>query len=185
MKKKLLSILFCSVLVIGLTTGCTKQKEIEPNEENKGQEKSQGKCEIKECMNVLNPNMKLEEINEVIGFVGEKDEENEKYVWQLTSKTKIEVEFKEGKGSIKASYDKEQLKNDKLKLSICYEIYNNIKEKNYTYEEMVEKLEGIEGNLESLTSTSKMYSWVNKDGNTFRATFSKSNNWKSSIVSIR
>lgn len=181
--KKFLTILLCGAFILGATTGCTEQKD-DLKKDTEVQEKSKGKCEVKECISLLNPDMKLEEVNEVIGFEGEKDETAEKYKWQLTSKTKIEVEFKDKTASIKASYNKEELKNDKVKLSICYDITNNIKKKNYTYEEMVEKLEGVEGNLESYSATSKMYSWVDKDGNTFRATFSKSNKWKASIVSV-
>ncbi|MDE6141911.1 MAG: hypothetical protein K2G03_04850, partial [Bacilli bacterium] len=181
--KKILTILLCGALILGVTTGCTEQTGDDKTKTDV-QEKSKGKCEVKECMSLLNTDMKLEEVNEVIGFEGEKDEATGKYTWQLTSKTKIEIEYKDETGSIKATYNKEELKNDKLKLSICYEISNNIKKTNYTYEEMVEKLEGIEGNLESYTPTSKMYSWVDADGNTFRATFSKSNKWKASIVSI-
>lgn len=182
--KKLLTILLCSTFILGLATGCGKDEEKE-TKEPQVQEKSKGKCEVADCMKELKPEMKVEEINEIIGFEGEKDESTEKYTWKLTEKTKIEVEYNDEKGSIKATYNKEDLKNDKVKLSICYDILNHIKEQTYTYEEIVEKLEGVEGNLESYSSTSKMYSWVNKDGQTFRATFSESLKGKASIVSIR
>ena len=182
--KKLLTILLCSTFILGLATGCGKDEEKE-TKEPQVQEKSKGKCEVADCMKELKPEMKVEEINEIIGFEGEKDESTEKYTWKLTEKTKIEVEYNDEKGSIKATHNKEDLKNDKVKLSICYDILNHIKEQTYTYEEIVEKLEGVEGNLESYSSTSKMYSWVNKDGQTFRATFSESLKGKASIVSIR
>lgn len=181
--KKILTILLCGIIILGATTGCTEQAS-DNKKDTEVKEKSKGKCEVKDCMNLLNTDMKLEEINEVIGLEGEKDETTGKYKWQLTSKTKIEAEFKDENVNFKATYNKDDLKNDKLKLSTCYEISNNIQKKNYTYEEMVEKLEGIEGNLESYSPTSKMYSWVDKDGNTFRATFSKTNKWKASIVSV-
>lgn len=181
--KKLLTILLCTTFII-FTTGCEEKKEANTNTpEIKDEVK--GKCEIRECMKLLNPNMKVEEINEIIGFAGEKDESIEKYTWKLTEKTKIEVEYNDDKGSIKATYKKDDLKNENVKMSICYDILNNIKEKTYTYEEMVEKLGGIEGNLESYTKGSKMYSWVDKDGITFRATFSNSLKGKCSIVTIR
>lgn len=182
--KKILTILLCSAFILGMATGCGKEEELD-KKEPETKEESKGKCEVSECMKELKPEMKVEEINEIIGFEGEKDESTEKYTWKLTEKTKIEVEYSNGKGSIKATYNKEDLKNEDLKLSLCYDILNHIKEKTYTYEEMVEKLEGIEGNLESYSPTSKMYSWVNKDGQTFRATFSDSLKGKCSIVSIR
>ncbi len=183
MKIKLLMLFICALFLISVT-GCTKEENT-PLEDEKKEEKSKGNCEVAECMKLLNPEMKIEEMNQIIGFEGEKQEENDTYIWQLTSKTKITVEFKNGFGTIDATYEKEKLKNADLKFSLCYDIANHIKEKNYTYKEMVEKLEGIEGNLESYSKTSKMYSWINKDGQTLRATFSESANWKCSIVSIR
>lgn len=182
--KKLLTILLCSTFILGIATGCEDQKEVD-KKDPEVKEESKGKCEVGECIKQLKPEMKVEEINEIIGFEGEKDENAEKYIWQLTEKTKIEVEYTNEKGSIKATYNKEDLKNENVKLSVCYDIVNHIKEQTYTYEEMVEKLEGVEGNLESYSSTSKMYSWVNEDGQTFRATFSESLKGKASIVSIR
>lgn len=182
--KRLLTILLCSTFILGVATGCGKEEE-KDTKEPEVQEKSKGKCEVAECMKELNPEMKVEEINEIIGFEGEKAEGTEKYIWQLTEKTKIEAEYTNGKGSIKATYNKDDLKNENVKISLCYDILNHIKEQTYTYEEMVEKLEGVEGNLESYSPTSKMYSWVNKDGQTFRATFSDSLKGKASIVTIR
>ncbi|MDE6285362.1 MAG: hypothetical protein K2M17_06405, partial [Bacilli bacterium] len=60
----------------------------------------------------------------------------------------------------------------------------DIKKKTYTYEEMVEKFEGVEGYLATKSPTSKRYIWV-KDGQTFAATFSDSLKGKCSIVSLR
>ena len=183
MKKKLLTILLGGILVLGLVTGCSEGKTDAPaNKET--EEKSKGKCEVEECINQIEPKMTVEEVNEIIGFEGEKKDDSDTYIWQLTTKTKIEVEYKNKVGSIRATYDKDKINNDKLKMSICYEIVGDIKKKTYTYEEMVEKLEGIEGHLETKASTFKMYKWV-KDGQTFRATFSDSLNGKSEIVSIR
>jgi len=184
MKKKLLTCVLCGGLILSFTSGCGEETTNTPND-TEVKEESKGNCDVKECMTLLKPEMTLEDVNKVIGFAGEKEEGTESYIWQLTKKTKIKVEFKDGLADIHATYNKEDLKNDALKLSLCYDITNNIKTKNYTYEEVVEKLEGIEGNLENHTATSKMYSWVNKDGQTFRATFSKSYDWKISIVSIR
>ena len=183
MKKKLLTILLVGVLVLGMATGCTEQNVSDSNNKEV-EEKSKGKCEVEECINLLEPTMKVEKVNEIIGFEGEKKEGADTYIWQLTKNTKIEVEYKDGLGTIRATYDKDKINNDKLKLSICYEILGDInKNKTYTYEEMVEKLEGIEGYLESNSSSSKMYKWV-KDGQTFRATFNNKTG-KCSIASIR
>ena len=183
-KRKLLTILFCSFLILGMVTGCGEQ-QVEDTPKEKTEEKSKGKCEVEECINKIETNMTLEEVNDLIGFDGEKKDDEDTYVWQLTEKTKITVEFKDKKkASIKATYDKEKISDSKLKLSICSEIIKDIKKKTYTYEEMVEKLEGVEGHLENKSSTSKMYVWA-KDGQTFRATFSDSAKGKATIVSMR
>ncbi len=184
MKKRLLTIFLGGILVLGITTGCTKQNENDIVKDEV-QEKSKGNCEAEECINLIEPKMNVEEVNEIIGFEGEKKDEIETYTWQLTDKTKIVIEYKDGLGNITATMDKEKLNNDDFKISICYDIQNDLKNgTTYTYEEMVEKFGGIEGHLESKSSTSKMYMWV-KDGQTFRATFSDSLKGKCSIVSLR
>ena len=57
--------------------------------------------------------------------------------------------------------------------------------KSFTYEEAVQKLGGVEGVLDSKTSTSDGYMWVDKHGRTFRATFSTTINNKCSIMTLR
>ncbi len=179
--KKLGHYLCLGIIILGVVTGCgNKPTELPENKE----EEVKGNCTVEGCMNQIEPKMKVEEVNQIIGFEGEKKAESDTYSWQLSKKTKIEIEYKNDLGSIKATYDKDEINSDDFKLSIAYEIVGDIKEKTYTYEEMVEKLEGIEGHLESKSSTSKMYVWV-KDGKTFRATFSDSLKGKCSIVSIR
>lgn len=185
MKKKLLTILLGSALILGMATGCTTEKSTNGDADKQVEEQAKGNCKVEECINQIEPKMKLEEVNELIGFEGEKKEDSDTYVWQLTKKTKIEVEYKDGLGSIKATYDKDEISNDDLKLATFHEILGDMnKNKAYTYEEIVEKLGGIEGHLESkLTSGSKMYKWV-KDGQTFRVTFDGKTG-KSSISSLR
>lgn len=184
MKKKLLTILVGGILILGMATGCTEQKENEKLK-NEVEEKSKGNCEAEECIKLIEPEMKVEEINEIIGFDGEKKDETDAYVWQLTEKSKIEVEYKDDLGTITATMDKDKIKSENLKLSTCYDIQNSIKNgTTFTYEEMVEKFEGIEGYLATKAPTFKRYIWV-KDNQTFGATFSDSLDGKCSIVSLR
>ncbi len=179
--KKIGHYLCLGIIILGVMVGCgNKPTELQEKKE----EEVKGNCTVEECINQIEPKMKVEEVNQIIGFEGEKKADSDSYIWQLTTKTKIEVEYKDNLGSIKATYDKDKINSNELKMSIGYEIVNDIKKKTYTYEEMVEKFEGVEGHLESKSSTSKMYIWV-KDGQTFRATFSDSLKGKCSIVSIR
>lgn len=183
MKKKLLTILLGCALILGMATGCSEQEEKNPIEKDV-QEKSKGKCEAEECIKLIEPNMSVEEVNETIGFGGQRKEDEDIYIWQLTEKSKIEIEYKDGLGTITATIDKNKINNDKLKFSLCYNIINSIKTTTYTYEEMVEKLEGIEGYLATKAPTFKRYIWV-KDNQTFSATFSDNIDGKCSIASIR
>lgn len=184
MKKIVLTILLGGTLILGVATGCTEQKDNKTTEDET-KEVSKGKCEADKCIQLLEPKMKVEEVNEIIGFEGEKKEGTETYIWQLTKKEKIEVEYKDGLGTITATLDKEKIQNDNLKLSVCYEIQKLLKEgTTFTYEEMVEKFEGIDGYLATKAPTFKRYIWV-KDNQTFGATFSDSLNGKCSIVSLR
>ena len=59
------------------------------------------------------------------------------------------------------------------------------KGESFTYEEVVKKVGGVEGTLAGKTSTSKRYIWVNKYDQTFSATFSDTNDGKTSIISLR
>lgn len=184
MKKKLLTILLGGFLILGMTIGCTEQKENESKENVV--EQSKGKCESEECIKLIEPKMQVEEVNEIIGFDGEKKDGADTYIWQLTSKTKIEIEYKDGLGTITATMDKDKIKNDDLKLSICYGIQNSLRSgTTFTYDEMVKELEGVEGYLATNAPTFKRYIWVNKDGQTFSATFSDNLKGKCSIASIR
>ena len=183
MKRKLFTILLGGVFILSMAVGCTSQKEEPPVNDNV-QEESKGKCEAEECIKLIEPTMSVEEVNEIIGLDGVKKDGQEVYVWQLTEKSKIEVEYNDGLGTITATMDKSKIKNDQLKLSICYNIVNNIKTTTYTYEEMVEKLEGVEGYLATKAPTFKRYIWV-KDNQTFSASFSDNLDGKCSIVSIR
>ncbi len=150
------------------------------------EEKPKGKCEIDACMKQLTPKMTLAEANEILGFEGEKGETEDEYTWQLTSKSKIVIEYKDNLGTITASYNKDEIKDKEFKLSKGYELQNLLREgTSYTYPETVKQFGGVEGHLATHSPTSKRYIWVNGDGITFGATFSDSIDGKTSIISIR
>ena len=153
---------------------------------NAAQETPKGDCEISECMKKLEPKMTIEEANKIMGFDGEKSADSDQYTWQLTSKSKIVVEYKDQLGTFTATYDKDQIKDPSFKISKGYELQGLLQDgTSYTYEETVKQFDGVEGYLAVKSPTSKMYMWVNSDGLTFRATFSDSLNGKTSIISIR
>lgn len=193
-KKKLVAIVIVVIaavllVILGLIALDEKnaQNKVESGAtDNTAQEEAKGKCAIDECMKLLEPKMNLAKANEIMGFEGEKDGENEKYTWQLTSKSKIVIEYKDNLGTITATYNKDDIKDSEFKLAKGYELQNLLREgTSYTYKETVEQFGGVEGHLATHSPTSKRYIWVNNDGITFGATFSDSINGKTSIISIR
>ena len=60
-----------------------EQQLQKPEEEKK--EEVKGKCEVRECIKMLEVTNSVEEINEVIGFEAEKSEFSETYTWKLSS----------------------------------------------------------------------------------------------------
>lgn len=184
--KKIFGYLIVGVVTLGLVTGCTDTtKKATPEKE---EEKIQGKCTVEECIKLIEPSNTIEEINEIIGFEAEKSEYSETYKWKLSEKTWIDAtpSTTDSSYSLSANFDKSKIKNDKADFSNFSDIKASLgKGQSFTYEEMNEKVGGVEGILAGKTSTSKRYIWVNKNEQTFSATFSNTLDGKASIISLR
>lgn len=179
--KKILFCIMVGGLILG-STGCTEEQQ----EITKKEEEIRGNCVVTECIKQLKVTNTVEEINEIIGFEGEKSEYSDTYKWKLSASTSITREKTGENPILQATIDKETIKSDKVDFST----YSEIKElldsgKSLTYQEIVTKLGGVEGTLAGLTSTSKRYIWVDKHDRTFSATFSDTLNGKCSIISLR
>lgn len=184
--KKVLTYVLLGSSCLTLVTACSNSKEeTKVNDEKK--EETVGKCNIKDCIKeIKSSNTTVEEINEIIGFEGEKSEFSDKVTWKLNSKNSITWDNSSTNPIIQANIDKKDVMSE----DVDFSAYNDIKSlldngKSLTYEEMVEKLGGVEGTLAGLTSTSKRYIWVDKSERTFSATFSDNNKGKCSIISLR
>lgn len=181
--KKRNNYLLLGVLLLSLATGCGETKKEENVEEIP---KVQGKCEVRECITLLNTKNTTEEINEIIGFEGEKSEYSNKYTWKLSDKESITLDMSSTSPILQATIDKEKVKNENNDFSIFNELKGDLNQgKSITYKEMVKKLGGIEGTLAGRTSTSDRYIWVDKHDRTFSATFNNTKDGKCSIVSLR
>ncbi len=184
--RKIFVYLIMGVVTLGLVTGCTDTTKTETSK--KEEEKVQGKCKVEECIKLIEPSNTIEEINEIIGFEAEKSEYSETYKWKLSDKTWIDAtpSTSDESYSLSANYDKSTIKNDKADFSKFNDLKSSLgKGESFTYEEMNEKVGGIEGILAGKTSTSKRYIWVNKNEQTFSATFSDTMDGKASIISLR
>lgn len=173
-----------NMCVLCLLTGCgEKNNEIKKEEDIP---KIEAKCEVKECIKLLDTKNTVEEINEIIGFEGEKSEYSEKYTWKLSSKESIALDMSTNSSILQATIDKSTIKNENNDFSVYNELKESLnKGKSYTYEELVEKLGGVEGTLAGRTETSNRYIWVDKNDRTFSATIKAGKNGKCSIISLQ
>ena len=149
--------------------------------ESSKQETAKGNCTVLECMKKLNAKMTLEEVNEVIGFEGEKKSETDSYTvynWDITEETGISVQFhtKYGTSTITANYPNSMVKG-KADFSRWDEIKKRLNDtKNrLTYSEFVEMVGGVEGTIDKISDSSTTYKWLNADGGYLSGYFNKDN----------
>lgn len=65
MKKKILFGFICIVLLLGVTTGCNSKTTAN---NNSTKTESKGNCDVFECLDKIDTNATLEDVNKVIGF---------------------------------------------------------------------------------------------------------------------
>ncbi len=177
MKKKWIALLLCGGFMFGLT-GCSSEEVIveKPKEEVKGN------CVVTECIKQINTSNTVEEITNIIGV--EPEESEKEYTWRLNSKNYIKRKLQTGNPILQATIDKDTIKNDDVSLLKSSELKEMLNNGSFTYQELVEKLGGVEGVLNSKTIDSVGYIWVNKNKITLSATFNNKTS-KCTIASIR
>jgi len=172
--KKIICYLIVGITTLGLLTGCTETAKEESVK--KEEETVKGKCTVEECIKLIEPSNTIEEINEIIGFEAEKSEYSETYKWKLSEKTWIDAtpSTTDSSYSLSANFDKTKIKNDKADFSNFSDIKASLgKGQSFTYEEMNEKVGGVEGTVVGKSSLSKRYTWVNAQGGYLTASFSE------------
>ena len=177
MKKKLLIGILSLVLVFTLT-GCLPKKTTVTGDRTAVKKQIKGNCAALECIKKLKPENTVEEINAVIGFEGKlSDEKNKIYVWEIASDEKITASYySSDKATIEASYNKDELKNDKVDFSKYDEIQTALKSgSSLTYDEFCSKVND-QGHLYKISTYSNQYVWVNKNAEYLTGTFSTSTN---------
>lgn len=168
MKNKILTLLLCGVLAITMfaITGCGENGE---NEQKAAETQSKGNYDVFGCMEKLNATMTLEQMNEVIGFEGEKTSETDSYTvykWELTDKTGITSQFhtKYNTATISANYPNEMV-TEKADFSKWNDIKSKLnKREEISYDEFVKLVGGVQGKIDQKTSTSTTYKWLNNEG---------------------
>lgn len=177
MKKKLLLGLLSLVLVFTVS-GCNF-KSVVKNEGEKTVKKSiKGNCEPLECIKKIKANNTVQDINKIIGFDGIlTDEKNNTYTWEISKEDKITATYYStpDKAIIDATYSVDELKNNKVSFSKYDEIQTALKTTSLTYDEFCTKVNG-KGTLYSISTYTKKYVWVNKNGEYLTGSFSTTTN---------
>lgn len=97
MKKKILFGFICIVLLLGVTTGCNSKTIANNNSKtNSTKTESKGNCDVFECLDKIDTNAALEDVNKVIGFEGTSESSGngwEKYEWKLNDDDIVTVTF--------------------------------------------------------------------------------------------
>lgn len=178
-KQKLLLVLFSGVLLF-CVAGCGNEMTLEENK----LEEPKGNCTVTECIKQLEPSNTVEEINQIIGFEATKSEYSEEYSWKLDSKNWITLNSTSGSPILQATIDKETVKNEDITLPSSSILQEKLNNGSFTYPELVDMLNHVEGVLTSKTMSSVAYLWVDNSGITLRATFNNKTG-KCSIASLR
>lgn len=181
MKKKFsfLGILLAGILCL---TGCSNilnGGSIETSSQTKGN------CTAIECIKKINPENTVEQINNIIGFEGELiDEKYEKYYWELSENTGVEVTYYGNpNGTITIDYDKDSLVNK----SVDFSRYNELKSKindGITYDNFISYIGNVEGTIIEKSINSVRYIWVSSNGDYLKGTFSKSTGYCTVIIGL-
>lgn len=177
--KKILSRFFVVMCALSFATGCTKEKLDE-----KPKEDVKGNCSIIECMKEIKATNTIEEINEIIGFESTTDAMiGSNPIWKFDSKNWISFDNSNDNITIRATIDKESVKNDNIKLPSSSDLQKDLNNGSFTYEEFVEKVGG-DGILTSISKGSLSYTWVDKIGQSLGATFNNKSG-KCTVASLR
>ncbi len=177
--------LVCTIISLCTTlcfTGCTSDND--DVEEKKEEEVVKGNCVVTECIKQLDTSNSVEEINSIIGFEGTKSDYSEERTWKLSDKNWITLKYAGDSPILQATIDKESIKNENVKFPLSSELKEMLNNGSFTYEELVDKLDGIEGTLDSKTTKSVGYIWVDKNNRVLSATFNNESG-KCTIASFR
>lgn len=182
--KKVLLYTTLSFCFLGCLTGCASEKIVEDDVDKKEEEKVEANCTITECIKQIEPSNSVEEINTIMGFEGKKSDYSEDTTWKLDDKNWITLKYAGESPILQATIDKDSIKNEDVKLPSSTELKKMLNNGSFTYKELVEKLGGVEGTLNSKTTSSVSYIWVNKSKQTLSATFNNKSG-KCTIASYR
>ena len=166
MNKKILVINLLFFLII--VTGCNKESIV----------KNDSNCKIFDCINQIEPENTVDQINEIIGFKGDLiDKKYKIYNWSLSDKESIQIAYySSDKSQIKIKYNRKDLADKKVNFSKHEQIKENLKKGvKITYDDL-KKYFKTNGTMVAKSSMSKKYAWVSENGSYLIATINTNNN---------
>lgn len=175
-------ILLIALVVVGVLDEIGSKPADDPNNDEI-EEMIDANCTASECMDKIETSDSVEKITEVIGVEPEENDGN--YKWVLANKESVSREKSGSSSILQATINKDSIANDDLDFTIFTDLKKELESgESFTYDELVKRLNGVEGTLASKTDNSKRYIWVDKHNQTFSATFSNANGL-CSIISLR
>lgn len=153
------------VLLEILLCGCSKENIMIGNET----------CSINECMEMIDVQNSVSDINSIIGVDGELiDVGYNEYCWEVYDGALIYVKYNDlNVGEIKAEIDDELIINKDLNFKNINEIETLVNENLLDYQKLVNILGNVEGILIEKKTDELTYKWVGKDNKYLSATFSR------------
>lgn len=178
-KKRNISTIIIILLIVVTLTGCNK----DTNKKTAGQIKHNGNCSSLDCIKKIKTNSTLADVNKTIGLDGKVvDETKQQYTWKLSDEESVNITFNSDKDLsgnavkttiISIDYDEKDLENKNLDSSKYKSINSIFKSgKSLTYDQLKEKLGGIEGKLIAKSDTEEQYIWIGANGRYIKAIFS-------------
>lgn len=165
LKKILFS--FTSVFMIFGLVGCGSS-----NDDTTAKVDTKGKCDVFECIEIINTDDSYEQVVSKIGFEGEyTGTDTERYYWELSEDTGIEIYFFDSGSTISIDFPN-NLISKRANFSKWDEIESKVDSKDgLTYDELVNLLGNVQGVLTDKKSHSVTYKWLDADGGYISAIF--------------
>lgn len=185
--KIIAGICIVAALAVAAITGILLLNNSESDTDNPDTNSSQqvdAKCTIVEAMQKIQPTNTQEEITEIVGFEPTVDAMiGSDPIWKFDSKNWISYKASNDSITIQATINKDDLKDENIKLPLASELKEMLNNSSFTYEELVD-IVGGEGTLISISDGSVIYTWVDKHDQRLNATFNNKTG-KCSIASYR
>lgn len=187
MRKRNFLVVFTAIAMMFVLTGCgneaTSSNTNDNNTTNSGtkveeSKKTKGNCDVFECIQKIETDNTLEEVNNLVGFDGEKTNEGNGWItydWEITEDSTLSVTFYESSSTcnVEIEFDDDLIKNKKVDFSKYEEVKSALqKGETLTYDDLKEKFGGVDGTLIEKSTGSNRYKWVNSQGGYLNVSFS-------------